>query len=164
AHAMGNGPGALDTYDALCTASARHHGGFIWEWRDHGILTRTGDGTPYYAYGGDFGEVVHDANFVMDGMVLPDGTPTPGLAEFAAANAPVVLSLSTGSVEITNRYHAVDTAHLRFVAVLEDDGRVRATSELGVPPIAAGDAATVALPAELQKPADDGETWLTVRA
>ena len=31
--------------------------------------------TPFYGYGGDFGEVVHDGNFVMDGMVLPDDTP-----------------------------------------------------------------------------------------
>ena len=78
AHAMGNGPGALDTYDAQADASPRHHGGFVWEWRDHGILTHTADGTPFFAYGGDFGEVVHDGNFVMDGMVLPDDTPTPG--------------------------------------------------------------------------------------
>ena len=162
AHAMGNGPGALDTYDAQADASPRHHGGFIWEWRDHGILTRTADGTPYYAYGGDFGEVVHDGNFVMDGMVLPDDTPTPGLAEFAAVSAPVLLAARPGSLEITNRYHSVDTAHLRFVAVVEDDGAVREETELAVPSVPAGESATVALPT--WKPAPDAETWVTVRA
>ncbi|MDN2783549.1 hypothetical protein PAI99_08535, partial [Campylobacter jejuni] len=60
AHAMGNGPGALDQYEALVDAHPRLHGGFVWEWRDHGILTHTADGTPFYAYGGDFDEVVHD--------------------------------------------------------------------------------------------------------
>ena len=89
AHAMGNGPGALAEYDALSTRYPRLHGGFIWEWRDHGLRTRTQQGTEYFGYGGDFGEVVHDGNFVMDGMVLPDDTPTPGLAEFAAVNAPI---------------------------------------------------------------------------
>jgi beta-galactosidase len=163
-HAMGNGPGALAEYDALCDAGPRHHGGFIWEWRDHGLLARTPDGTPYFAYGGDFGEVVHDANFVMDGMVLPDDTPTPGLAQFAATNAPVVLTPGAGSLTVANRYHTLSTAHLRFVAVVEDDGRVRATAEPAVPPVAAGATATVALPAELDGPADTGETWLTVRA
>ena len=133
AHAMGNGPGALDTYDAQADASPRHHGGFVWEWRDHGILAHTGDGTPYYAYGGDFGEAVHDGNFVMDGMVLPDDTPTPGLAEFAAVNAPVVLAVDAGSLTVRNRYHSVDTAHLRFVAVLEDDGAPRSEVEIAVP-------------------------------
>ena len=164
AHAMGNGPGALDTYDALYTASERNHGGFVWEWRDHGLSARTPDGTPYYAYGGDFGEVIHDANFVMDGMVLPDGTPTPGLAEFAAVNAPVLLALSAESLTITNRYHTVDTAHLRFVAVVEDDGQVRGSSELAVPVVEAGASTTVGLTEDLRKPADAGETWLTVRA
>jgi beta-galactosidase len=164
AHAMGNGPGALAEYDALCEASDRHHGGFIWEWRDHGLLAHTADGTPYYAYGGDFGEVVHDGNFVMDGMVLPDDTPMPSLAEFAATNAPVLLTLSDGELAVANRYHTLSTDHLRFVALVEDDGRVRVSAELSVPAVAAGSSATVALPADLRKPADSGETWLTVRA
>ncbi|HIX00767.1 MAG TPA: hypothetical protein H9871_11580, partial [Candidatus Nesterenkonia stercoripullorum] len=84
AHAMGNGPGALDDYRELADRYDRLHGGFIWEWRDHGIRTVASDGTEYFGYGGDFGEVVHDGNFVMDGMVLSDGTASPGLAEFAA--------------------------------------------------------------------------------
>ncbi len=138
AHAMGNGPGALDTYDAQVDASPRHHGGFVWEWRDHGILTRTADGTPFFAYGGDFGEVVHDGNFVMDGMVLPDDTPTPGLAEFAAVNAPVTLAVTPTRLTVVNRYHTLDTAHLRFVAVVEDDGAPRSETELAVPAVPAG--------------------------
>ena len=93
AHAMGNGPGGLDLYDELTERYPRLHGGFIWEWRDHGLLTQTPDGTEFYGYGGDFGEVVHDGNFVMDGMVLPDGTPTPSLAEFSAVSAPVIFRL-----------------------------------------------------------------------
>ena len=39
---------------------------------------RPPDGTQFYGYGGDFGEVVHDGNFVMDGMVLPDDRRRPG--------------------------------------------------------------------------------------
>ena len=38
AHAMGNGPGALAEYDDLTTRFRRLHGGFVWEWRDHGLL------------------------------------------------------------------------------------------------------------------------------
>ena len=192
---MGNGPGALDTYDAQVDASPRHHGGFVWEWRDHGILAHTADGIPFFAYGGDFGEVVHDGNFVMDGMVLPDDTPTPGLAEFAAVNAPVTLAAVIdpattrravidpattrpprtsceapaprrirlpGRLTVVNRYHTVDTAHLRFVAVVEDDGAFRSETELAVPAVPAGGTATVDLPA--WDTADGAETWVTVRA
>ena len=31
---------------------------------------RASDGRGYYAYGGDFGEAVHDGNFVIDGLVF----------------------------------------------------------------------------------------------
>ena len=162
AHAMGNGPGALDTYDALGDASPRHHGGFVWEWRDHGILTHTADGTPYYAYGGDFGEAVHDGNFVMDGMVLPDDTPTPGLAEFAAVNAPVVLAVDGTTLTVTNRHHTVG----HHVPAVRRGGRgrrrVREEADVAVPAVPAGGSATVDLPA--WKPAPDAETWVTVRA
>ena len=98
AHAMGNGPGGMDIYDGLTERYPRLHGGFIWEWRDHGLLTRTPDGIEFYGYGGDFGEVVHDGNFVMDGMLLPDGTPMPSLAEFTRVNQPILFDLRRPSL------------------------------------------------------------------
>ena len=60
---------------------------------------------------------MHDGNFVMDGMVLPDDTPMPSLAEFAAVNAPVVFALDGHGTAIRNRYHTLSTDHLRFVAI-----------------------------------------------
>src|SRR3954470_22503643 len=122
AHAMGNGPGALDQYEALVHRYPRLHGGFVWEWRDHGILTRTASGTAFYGYGGDFGEVVHDGNFVMDGMVLPDDTPMPSLAEFATVQAPVIFTRDAETLIIRNRYHSLPSDHLRFLATVEVDG------------------------------------------
>jgi beta-galactosidase len=164
AHAMGNGPGALTEYDQLVERYPRFQGAFIWEWRDHGLLTHTPDGTPYYAYGGDFGEIVHDGNFVMDGVVLPDDTPTPGLAEFAAVNAPVLIGLDgPGVVSVKNRQHSATTADLTFIALVEADGVVIAQRTLELPVVEAGDRIDVELPAELAVDAD-GERWLTVRA
>lgn len=77
AHAMGNGPGGLTEYQRIFETYERCQGGFVWEWIDHGLRRRTADGTAYYAYGGDFGEEVHDGNFVCDGLVFPDRTPSP---------------------------------------------------------------------------------------
>ena len=164
AHAMGNGPGGMSEYDGLVERYPRLHGGFIWEWRDHGLLSRTEDGIEYYAYGGDFGEVVHDGNFVMDGMVLPDGTPMPSLAEFAAVNAPIVFGLDRAALEVRNRYHTLSTDHLRFIAVTEVDGFARTEVELSVPIVAAGGRTTVVVPGEALAAARGQETWLTVRA
>jgi beta-galactosidase len=162
AHAMGNGPGALDQYEALVDAHPRLHGGFVWEWRDHGILARTSGGTPYYAYGGDFGEVVHDGNFVMDGMVLSNDVPTPGLYEFKAVVAPVRFAFGDGELTVENRRHSADTADLSFVWRVEHDGRAGASGTLDVPPVGAGESARVDLP--YIPVAAAGETWLTVDA
>ncbi len=163
AHAMGNGPGGLNIYDELTERYPRLHGGFVWEWRDHGLLTRTPDGIEFYGYGGDFGEVVHDGNFVMDGMVLPDGTPTPSLAEFTRVNQPVVFELAGRLVTVRNRYHTLSTEHLRFVAVKDVDGHPGAEEIVQVPAIPPGQQGAVALPEDLVRPGD-GETWLTLRA
>ena len=148
--------------DALSNAIRGCHGGFIWEWSDHGLRTRTPDGIQYFGYGGDFGEVVHDGNFVMDGMVLPDGTPMPSLAEFATVNAPILFRRDGQDLIITNRRHSRSTADLRFVAVVEVDGRTERELVLTVPPVEPGKARRIELP-DLG-PAPSGENWLTVRA
>jgi beta-galactosidase len=162
-HAMGNGPGGMTIYDELAERYPRLHGGFVWEWRDHGLLTRTPDGTEFYGYGGDFGEVLHDGNFVMDGMLLPDGTPTPSLAEFTRVNQPILFDFDGSLVTVRNRYHTLSTEHLRFVAVKEVDGYPVAEAEVQVPAIAPGSKETMTLPDDLVRPGN-GETRLTMRA
>ena len=87
AHAMGNGPGGLSEYQELFERHPRCQGGFVWEWIDHGL--RQGE---RFAYGGDFGEPLHDGNFVADGLLFPDRTPSPGLLEFKKVIEPVRIS------------------------------------------------------------------------
>ncbi|WP_307060543.1 glycoside hydrolase family 2 TIM barrel-domain containing protein [Streptomyces achromogenes] len=162
AHAMGNGPGALDQYEELAHRFPRLHGGFVWEWRDHGILTTAPDGTPYHAYGGDFGEVVHDGNFVMDGMVLSDDVPTPSLHEFKAVTQPIRFAFDGDTLEITNLRHSADTSDLRFRWRVEHDGNPVDSGEWDAPLLAAGESGQVPLPPVAVAP--HGETWLTVEA
>ncbi|MET1053433.1 MAG: glycoside hydrolase family 2 TIM barrel-domain containing protein [Mycetocola sp.] len=173
-HAMGNGPGAIDQYEDLVDRYPRLHGGFVWEWRDHGIRTTTADGTEYFGYGGDFGEVVHDGNFVMDGMVLSDSTPSPGLFEYKQVVSPIRLALhrdSTGTpiVTIDNRRHSADASDLVFRWRVEVDGNEAASGEFEVDGanLLPGDTHTVDLPvepAEHTSGAAGSETWLTVEA
>jgi beta-galactosidase len=163
AHAMGNGPGALDQYEDLVHRFPRLHGGFVWEWRDHGILTTAPDGTPYYAYGGDFGEVIHDGNFVMDGMVLSNDVPTPGLHEFKAVVQPLRFDFEPDAVVVSNLRHSADTSDLAFRWQATHDGEVVASGDLDVPAIAAGSSSRVPLPS-FAVAASPAETWLTVSA
>lgn len=79
-HAMGNGPGDLKEYMDAFLSSERFMGGFVWEWKDHGVLYGEGG----YKYGGDFGETLHDGNFCIDGLVGPDLEIKPGLINLKA--------------------------------------------------------------------------------
>lgn len=93
AHAMGNGPGGVEAYWSRIYRHPRLLGGCVWEWCDHGIRTGADpDGHAHYAYGGDFGEVLHDGNFCIDGLVFPDRTPHRGLLEVKQAYRPVRVS------------------------------------------------------------------------
>lgn len=159
--ALGTGPGGLDWYDETVESSPRLHGGFIWEWRDHGIEHRTDDGTTYFAYGGDFGEQVHDGNFVIDGLVLSDGTPTSGLVEFAALSAPVRLSLGADTLTVHNRQHSRGTEWLDIIVeTVDDEGHARVVPTVleDVPP---GRSRVLRLPTDATPPADG---WLSARA
>lgn len=105
-HAMGNGPGDLEDYWRLFYQEKRIAGGFIWEWCDHGIRTGTTEnGKTKYAYGGDFGEVMHDSNFCLDGLVYPDRTPHTGLLEVKQVYRPIriyPISQDEGIYEFVN--------------------------------------------------------------
>ncbi|MBK7819612.1 MAG: DUF4981 domain-containing protein [Tessaracoccus sp.] len=161
AHAMGNGSGALAEYERRFDELPQLHGGFVWEWRDHGLRTTTPDGTEYFGYGGDFDEEIHDGSFVCDGMLLADGTPTPMMAEFAAVTTPIKIALATETVTVENRRHDGDTSDLRFVWRDELDGREVASGEVVVPALAPGESATIAAPDSVP---GDGELWRTVAA
>ena len=161
AHAMGNGPGGLLEYRELFEKYPRCQGGFVWEWIDHGIARIDDHGREYFAYGGDFGETIHDGNFVIDGLVFPDRTPSPGLVEYAKIIEPVRITPSPAGLRVSNHYDFASLDHLSFSWVLEDEGIAVASGKLDVPSVASGQSAEVALP---RLPATGGEGWLTVSA
>ncbi|MGW0332742.1 glycoside hydrolase family 2 TIM barrel-domain containing protein [Streptomyces sp. NPDC003011] len=161
AHAMGNGPGGLADYQRLFDTYERLQGGFVWEWIDHGV-THPELG---YAYGGDFGEELHDGNFVCDGLVFPDRRPSPGLVEYKKVIEPVRIEGdgTAGTVRVTNRYDFADLSGLVFTWSYQVDGDTVGAGTLNVPALAPGESAEVKLP-EPPAEARGGESGWTVRA
>lgn len=142
---MGNGPGGIADYQHLFEAYDRVQGGFIWEWIDHGIK----DERYTFAYGGDFGEELHDGNFVCDGLVFPDRTPSPGLVEYKKVIEPVRIDGDgpAGTVRVQNAYDFADLAGLAFEWSYQVDGETVETGALSVPALTPGESAEVKLPA-----------------
>ncbi|MEU6371987.1 glycoside hydrolase family 2 TIM barrel-domain containing protein [Streptomyces sp. NPDC046909] len=158
-HAMGNGPGGIADYQELFEKYDRNQGGFIWEWIDHGIEhPELG-----YAYGGDFGEELHDGNFVCDGLIFPDRTPSPGLIEFKKVIEPVRIEGDGGAVRVTNKYDFADLSALAFAWSYEVEGEAVESGSLSVPALRPGETAEVKLP-EPAADARGAETRWTVRA
>lgn len=102
-HAMGNGPGSLKEYWELFEKYPKLQGGFLWEWKDQGIKAER-DGRETYLYGGDFGDQPNDYNFVLDGLVQADLTPSPSYFDIQRWQAPLqlVLDFTTGEIKVTN--------------------------------------------------------------
>ncbi|KNG49213.1 vanillyl alcohol oxidase [Stemphylium lycopersici] len=113
-HAMGNGPGNIKEYIDAFYKYPVLQGGFAWEWANHGLLTKDKKtGEEFYAYGGDFGEEVHDSTFVMDGLVDSDHKPNAGLIEYKKAIEPVqLLDSGASKAKFINRYDFITLDHL----------------------------------------------------
>jgi len=163
-HAMGNGPGDLKDYWDLMYKYDRFSGGFVWEWTDHTVKTKTADGIEYHAYGGDFGDKPNDGNFCMDGLVYPDRIPHTGLLELKNVIAPVrteAMNLKQGELKITNLYYFIDLSQLVLNWKVEKDGKVidhGVVNDLNAGP---QQCVTVSLPCTLPQRAD-GRYFLTV--
>ena len=144
-HAMGTGPAGALGYAAQMSHS-RHAGGFVWEWRDHALWRTLPDGRRALSYGGDFGEEVHDGNFVCDGLVDALSRPYAGTWAWVAAMAPdapalahAIAEADSGSVGERERLRALAEADLAPCAdeadspyALDESGRVARIGDVPV--------------------------------
>jgi len=134
AHAMGNSTGDLyGTWQAIYK-HPHLQGGYIWDWKDQGLLQHTPDGCPWWAYGGDFGkDSPSDGNFLCNGLIGPDQTPHPAMAEvrycyqnvgFEAIDAPA------GKFRVLNRFYFTDLSSYKLIYEILGNGKVLRTGTL----------------------------------
>jgi beta-galactosidase len=162
-HAMGNSNGCLSDYWAAFEKYPGLQGGYIWEWVDHGIKKIGPDGKPYWGYGGDFGDVPNDANFVTDGIVWPDRTPHPALNELKYLVQPVrvqAVDLRRGRVRIVNKHDFISLDWLRGEWELTVDGVRVQSGKLPPLRIAPGESLDVTLDLKSAGETGPGERFL----
>ncbi len=145
-HAMGNGPGGLSEYQSLFETYPRLMGGFVWEWIEHGISATDASGANHFRYGGDFGEEIHDGNFVADGLVDANLGPRPGLIDFKKVIEPIRITVNAGCADVRNAFDFADTSNVVFEYTVAADGVVEAHGVLTVPSLAPGEEVRVQLP------------------
>ena len=163
-HAMGNGPGDLKDYWDIIYQYPRFAGGFVWEWTDHSVRTKTPEGIEYFAYGGDFDDHPNDGNFCVDGLVYPDRRVHTGLLELKNIVKPFrteAVNLQSGEFNITNLYDSTDSSSVVLNWILEKDGVGITSGKLENLGLQAQEAKTFILPYDFPAQAD-GKYYLTV--
>lgn len=168
AHAMGNSVGNLEEYWQAFRSHKKLQGGFIWDWVDQSTILKDAMGRPYWASGIDYGpNPRNDNSIVADGLIQPDRTPNPHLAEVAKVYAPVAfeaVDADKGRFILLNRHDHIDLAGLTFDWSLAENGVVIGRGAVTAPRVAAGDRAplNIALPRMARKPG--AEYFITIKA
>ena len=96
---MGNGPGGMKEYWELMDSNPRFMGGYLWQWMDHGLRHNGSD----FRYGGDLGEVMHDGNCCINGIVDADRNVKAGTYQMKKCYQPIYITLENGVLKLFNR-------------------------------------------------------------
>lgn len=124
-HAMGNSNGSLDRQWRYIYEYPNLQGGFIWDWIDQGLYETDSDGRMYWTYGGDYGEnTPSDGNFNCNGIIAPDRSLHPAMAEVRHVYQDVAVTLvdaSKGLFRLTNRFYfrSLDKHILKWTVIAD---------------------------------------------
>lgn len=90
---ISNSGGGMNQFNELIDRFPRFQGGYVWDWQDKSLVGHTPDGQPFFAYGGDFGEEMHDEAcpyfMTNNGVVMPDLTWKPVAYELKEGYCPI---------------------------------------------------------------------------
>ncbi|HOE09307.1 MAG TPA: glycoside hydrolase family 2 TIM barrel-domain containing protein [Treponemataceae bacterium] len=106
-HAMGNSNGSLADYWKAIESHHGLQGGYIWDWIDQGLEAFTEKGEKYWKYGGDFGDQPTDYDFCLNGLLFPDQTCKPAMAECKQLFSPVEVVFKNESLSAENKNESI---------------------------------------------------------
>lgn len=128
AHSMGNSDGNFNLIWKMIYKYTNLQGGFIWDWVDQGLLETGKNGKKYWAFGGDYGEnEPSSGNFCINGLVSPDRTPHPAMAEVKYSQQNIgfeAIDLKKGIFKITNRFFFTDLSDFEIILFIKANEKV----------------------------------------
>lgn len=158
AHSMGNSTGNMKELWDIFRSNPRFIGGCIWDYKDQGITKMDSAGNSFYAYGGDFGNKLHDSNFCINGIVASDGRPKSAMYECKHVYQPIECQLLDGyKVEVNNRHAVKSTDDYTAQLKIWEDGKLIRTKTIPQLHLEAGKKTTIDIAAYLPKFQDNCE-------
>jgi beta-galactosidase len=125
AHAMGNSCGNLYKYTEQFDKYPVLQGGFIWDWIDQSIKTKTDEGIEYMAYGGDFGDAPNDGNFCGNGLIFADRSVSPKIYEVKKCYQNIdfkAIDIKNGKIQVVNKFLFTNLNEFDFKYIIEKNG------------------------------------------
>ena len=127
-HAMGNSCGDVGSYWDFIYNHDDCCGGFVWEWCNHGVKK---DGKDYY--GGDFGDVLNDGNFCVDGLVELDRSSVhSSLIEVSEAYSPCNVICDNGKFWVENRNDFATLDNFECKCIITENGVETEVSDVDI--------------------------------
>ena len=147
-HSMGNSMGNVREMFDLYEKYPCLTGEFIWDFKDQGLLTKTSNGTEYWAYGGDFGDNPNDGNFCINGLVRPDWSLTSKSYNTKKIYQPLefkAVNTAQGKFRVKNKMAFLpSTTYDVSYKLVDEEGTVLSNGTINTE-VAAGDSAVVTL-------------------
>lgn len=165
AHAMGNSVGNLQDYWDVIEKYKHLQGGYIWDWVDQAVRKKTTGGEEFWAYGGDFGDIPNDENFLCNGIVQPDRKANPSLYEVKKVYQYIKaepVDLLEGKVCIRNKYDFVSLDFVEIGWELDADGEPVQEGKLAKMSLGPGEEAEVTVPFLVPELRPGAEYWLKI--
>ncbi len=167
AHAMGNSVGNLQDYWDAIYAHKKLQGGFIWDWVDQGLAAIDENGTPYWAFGGDFGPpgTPSDDNFCINGLVSPDRKIHPHTWEVKKVYQSIKaepVEIEKGIFRIHNYYDFTNLKNFDVNWRVIGDGQSIAEGKIPAPVLAPHDSTEVRIPIPKIQPKPGMEYFLNL--
>ncbi|MCD7774191.1 MAG: DUF4981 domain-containing protein [Clostridiales bacterium] len=148
-HAMGNSMGNFSDYWDDFKKYDRLAGGYIWDFADQAIHTKTPDGKDKWNYGGDFGDKPNDGNFAFNGVFRGDRSPNPHYFEVVKCYQQVDFSLKNNKIELLNRFMFTSLKEFELRITLTKQGEIIKEEKVQLPDAKHLETAEIEIPFEI---------------
>lgn len=151
-HSMGNSTGNIRDFWDIFRSRPRLIGGFIWDYKDQALIRNDSIYGKVLAYGGDFGEKVHNGAFSLNGIVDAWNKPKAAMYENKRIYQAAEINLIDPEkirVNVKNRSTVLNLNHYDAFLLFRSNGQLVKEVPISAIDLAPGDSTALSFAAHL---------------
>ncbi len=161
-HSMGNSTGNMKDFWDIFRSHPRLIGGFIWDYKDQALVRQDSIYGKVLAYGGDFGEKIHNGAFSLNGIVDAWNRPKAAMYDNKRIYQPAEVTLldaTKARVKIKNRAVETNLDFYQPVMIVRENGEILREVMLDAIELAPGDSTEIDLLSAIPIKAKKGKEY-----